>query len=75
MTKGSDDKIVMDGEIKSLVWWWEYEVELTWNWMTVRVYPSWKIKKNNIRMIEGDKVQVELDSTDPTRGRIIYRYK
>lgn len=34
-----------------------------------------KIRKNNIRVILGDRVQIGLSIYDNTRGRILYRYK
>lgn len=33
------------------------------------------IKKNSIKIIEGDDVQVEVSTYDPSRGRISYRMK
>ncbi|HOU76190.1 MAG TPA: translation initiation factor IF-1 [Candidatus Dojkabacteria bacterium] len=36
---------------------------------------SGKIKMNYIKVVVGDKVKVEVSSCDPTKGRIIYRYK
>ncbi|MBI4513247.1 MAG: translation initiation factor IF-1 [Gemmatimonadetes bacterium] len=36
---------------------------------------SGKIRMNYIRILPGDKVQVELSPYDLTRGRITYRYK
>jgi translation initiation factor IF-1 len=35
---------------------------------------SGKIKIHYIRIVEGDKVRVEINSCDPTKGRITYRY-
>ena len=34
-----------------------------------------KIRQNNIKILEGDKVVVEITPYDPTRGRIIFRRK
>jgi translation initiation factor IF-1 len=34
-----------------------------------------KIRKNHIKIIPGDKVDVELSPYDLTKGRISYRYK
>ncbi|MBD3336520.1 MAG: translation initiation factor IF-1 [Candidatus Eisenbacteria bacterium] len=34
-----------------------------------------KMRMYNIRILPGDKVTVELSLYDPTRGRIVYRYK
>jgi translation initiation factor IF-1 len=36
---------------------------------------SGKIRKNTIRILEGDKVKVEVSVYDLTRGRIVYRMK
>jgi len=36
---------------------------------------SGKIRKNNIRIITGDKVLIEISPYDLTRGRVIYRNK
>jgi translation initiation factor IF-1 len=43
--------------------------------MTVIAYSSGKMNKNNISIIIGDKVKVELNPLDPTKGRIVYRQK
>ena len=34
-----------------------------------------KIRINNIRILQGDKVKVELSPYDLNKGRITYRYK
>jgi translation initiation factor IF-1 len=39
------------------------------------VYLSGKIRINNIRILPGDKVTVELSPYDLSNGRIIYRRK
>jgi translation initiation factor IF-1 len=36
---------------------------------------SGKIRKNYIRILPGDRVQVEMSPYDLTRGRITYRFK
>ena len=36
---------------------------------------SGKIRMNNIRILPGDKVTVEMSTYDLTRGRITYRHK
>jgi len=36
---------------------------------------SGKMRTNNIKVVEGDKVDVELDTFDMTKCRIIYRKK
>ncbi|TKJ28708.1 MAG: translation initiation factor IF-1 [Chloroflexi bacterium B3_Chlor] len=41
----------------------------------VLVHISGKMRKYYIRILLGDRVLVELSPYDPTRGRILYRYK
>lgn len=36
---------------------------------------SGKIRMNNIRIMPGDKVKIEMSPYDLTKGRISYRYK
>ena len=41
----------------------------------ITAHISGKIRMHYIRILPGDKVQVELSPYDLTRGRITYRYK
>ena len=41
----------------------------------VLAHTSGKIRKNRIRVLVGDKVDVEMTPYDLTKGRIIYRHK
>lgn len=36
-------------------------------------YVSGKMRKNNIKLLPGDKVQLEMTPYDLTKGRIVYR--
>ena len=51
-----------------------FRVELE-NSHKVLAHISGKMRKNFIRILPGDKVQVELSPYDLTRGRITYRFK
>ncbi len=51
-----------------------FRVELT-NGHSVLAHISGKMRMNYIRILPGDKVQVELTPYDLTRGRITYRFK
>jgi translation initiation factor IF-1 len=42
---------------------------------TVLCHISGKMRQNNIRILEGDKVMVEMTPYDLTKGRITYRKK
>ncbi|HEY8477537.1 MAG TPA: translation initiation factor IF-1 [Chloroflexota bacterium] len=41
----------------------------------VLAYISGRMRKNYIRILEGDRVTVELSPYDLHRGRIVYRFK
>jgi translation initiation factor IF-1 len=51
-----------------------FRVELE-NGHKVLAHISGKMRMNYIRILPGDRVQVELTPYDLTRGRITYRYK
>ena len=51
-----------------------FRVELD-NGHKVLAHISGKMRMNYIRILPGDKVQVELTPYDLTRGRITYRFK
>jgi translation initiation factor IF-1 len=42
---------------------------------TVKGQISGKMRTNNIKIVEGDRVEVEVDTFDVSRCRIIYRKK
>ena len=44
-------------------------------WGIVRWYLSWKMRKYLIKIIEWDKVTIELSPYDLSNGRIIFRGK
>jgi translation initiation factor IF-1 len=50
-------------------------VELEQNHHRILAHPSGKMRKNNIRILPGDKILMEISPYDLTRGRIIYRFK
>ena len=50
-------------------------VELEENGHNVLAHISGKMRMHYIRILPGDRVQVELTPYDLTRGRITYRYK
>ena len=51
-----------------------FRVELD-NGHKVLAHSSGKMRMNRIRILPGDKVQVEITPYDLNRGRITYRYK
>ncbi|HAF57813.1 MAG TPA: translation initiation factor IF-1 [Lactococcus lactis] len=69
-----DDVIEVDGKVVDTMPNAMFMVELE-NGHQVLATISGKIRKNYIRILPGDKVQVELSPYDLTRGRITYRFK
>ena len=69
-----DDVIEVDGKVVDTMPNAMFTVELE-NGHQVLATISGKIRKNYIRILPGDKVQVELSLYDLTRGRITYRFK
>ena len=69
-----DDVIQMQGEIVENLPNATFRVKLE-NGHTVLGHISGKMRMHYIRILPGDKVQVELTPYDLTRGRITYRYK
>jgi translation initiation factor IF-1 len=51
-----------------------FRVELE-NGHTILGIVSGKIRKNNIKILLGDSVDVEMSGYDLTKGRITFRYK
>ena len=41
----------------------------------ILAYLSGKMRQHYIRVLEGDRVKVEMSPYDLTRGRVTYRYK
>ncbi len=43
--------------------------------LEVHAHVSGKMRMRYIRILPGDRVDVELSAYDPTRGRIVWRYR
>ena len=69
-----EDAIQMEGEVVETLPNTTFRVELE-NGHKILAYVSGKMRKNYIRILQGDRVAVELSPYDLTRGRITYRYK
>ena len=68
------DAIELEGVVRETLPNAMFNVELE-NGHTILCTISGKIRMNYIRILPGDKVDVEISPYDLTRGRIIYRYK
>jgi translation initiation factor IF-1 len=68
------DAIQMMGTVTEVLPNTTFRVTLE-NGHEVLAYVSGKMRKNYIRILQGDRVAVDLSPYDLTRGRITYRYK
>ena len=69
-----DDVIEMEGRVEEVLPNTKFIVKLE-NDHQVIAQVSGKIRMNNIRILPGDRVTLELSTYDLTRGRITYRHK
>ena len=69
-----DDVIEFEGVVAESLPNTLFRVKLE-NGPTVLCHISGKMRQNNIRILEGDKVTVEMTPYDLTKGRITYRKK
>jgi translation initiation factor IF-1 len=74
LAKPKEDAIVLEGTVVEPLPNAMFRVELE-NGHKVLAHISGKMRMHYIRILPGDKVQVELTPYDLTRGRITYRYK
>ena len=69
-----EDAIEFAGEVSELLPNAMFRVKLE-NGHEVLAYASGKMRKHRIRVLVGDKVNVEMTPYDLTKGRIIFRFK
>lgn len=75
--KDSKQVMEVDGIVKECLPNTKFIVEIDVNGKKHEVtgYLSGKMRMYYIRILEGDKVKMELTPYDPSQGRIVYRYK
>lgn len=69
-----EDLMTFDGIVQEILPNAMFRVKLD-NGHTILGHSSGKMRKNRIRVLEGDKVTVEMTPYDLTKGRIIFRFK
>ena len=74
LQKPKEDAIVLEGKVLEPLPNAMFRVELE-NGHNVLAHISGKMRMHYIRILPGDRVQVELTPYDLKRGRITYRYK
>ena len=66
------DTLTFEGVVKDLLPNAMFRVELS-NGHMITAHTAGKLRKNRIRVLQGDKVTVEMTPYDLTKGRIIFR--
>lgn len=69
-----DDFIKMEAVVEEVLPSSYYNVKLE-NGVIIRATVSGKMRMNKIRILPGDRVNVEMSPYDLTLGRIVYRFK
>jgi translation initiation factor IF-1 len=67
-----NDTIEVEGTVLEVLPGYKFKVMLS-NKHEIEAHVSGKMRMNNIRIVEGDTVVLELSPYDLTRGRITYR--
>lgn len=68
------DIIETEGEVLEALKNAMFKVKLD-NGHEIICHPSGKIRKNNISILQGDRVKIDMSPYDLTKGRITYRLK
>ncbi len=74
MSKNTEQVFVIDGTVTEQLPNAMFRVKLE-NEISIICHVSGKMRMFNIRILPGDKVKVEITPYDPSKGRIVYRYK
>ena len=69
-----EDVIETEGKVVEVLPKTQFRVILN-NGHEILAYLGGKLRINNISILEGDKVKIEMSPYDLTKGRIIYRNK
>ena len=70
-----DDYLTLKGSIIEVLPGSRYRVQLDDNQHIVLAYLSGKMRQHKIRIVAGDKVDVEVNTADIDKGRISYRHR
>lgn len=68
-----EDAIKVEGKVVDVLPNATFRVEIS-NGIKILGHISGKMRQNQIRILEGDKVEIELSPYDLTKGRIVRRF-
>jgi translation initiation factor IF-1 len=70
-----DEFIVAQGVVDEVLPNATFRVTLTESQHTIIAYLGGKLRKNNIKVLMGDLVEIEMSPYDLSKGRVTYRNK
>jgi translation initiation factor IF-1 len=70
-----EDIIMMEGRVEEVLPATMFRVKLDSINSIVLAHLSGRMRKNNIKVLLGDRVEMEFSPYDLTKGRVIYRNK
>ena len=70
-----EDKMLLSGMVEEVLPNTTFRVKLADTGHMIIAYLGGKLRKNNIKILLGDEVDIEMSPYDLTRGRIVYRTK
>lgn len=73
-TKEKRDRLIVEGTVIDCFRGCKFLVKVNDNYV-INVSLCGKMRENFIKVVAGDKVQVEISPLDPTNGRIVGRLK
>lgn len=73
MAKAKTDQIVLEGVVVEALRGGSFRVELEGG-HEVLAHVSGRLRRHRIRILPGDRVQVEVSPYDLSRGRLTYRF-
>jgi translation initiation factor IF-1 len=69
-----DEKVEFSGEVLEALSNGKYRIALD-NGHEALGYQAGRMRRYRVRILPGDRVQIELSAYDLTRGRIVYRHR
>ena len=70
-----EDTLKFEGTVMEILPNNMFRVNLTENNLKVIAYLSGKMKQNKIKVIAGDRVDIEMTPYDLTKGRLTFRHR
>jgi len=75
MSKNDNQKQIFSGVVVKALPDTTFRVKLEENDQEIFAYLSGRMRLHYIRIVPGDKVRIEVDINDSSKGRIVYREK